>query len=397
MRATTRLNKDHRGVTMRFSAIIASLVGTLASAGPLWAQGAPLPWGQSSDMLAWQVFTQIAGPAGIPGVKRVVFETWASDPDIYVAAGATPKWPDISQPKLLQASQLGLVRNSLKPMPHIITPGECQPPNDPKAGNFPANQCIGEEVRRNWSSFQYIVANKLYSIAGLKQAFVDKLNVDFPADAIEVKADWVKVPVVVEWINSTIKPNPPLTADSVRNLYYTNTASDGQEYALVGLAISSKQVKDWLWATFEHQLSPGRCDDVGCHDNFAAATANVAPKNINGGKANQYYGTCPRNKAGAALLESAGLSPVWANYCLKGSQIAFMAGSKPTILGNSVVERINAGVPILKSSCITCHSYAAFDNSGSANGVFGGVGNPDKSHMQGMSQNDFIWGLLGAN
>jgi hypothetical protein len=40
---------------------------------------------------------------------------------------------------------------------------------------------------------------------------------------------------------------------------------------------------------------------------------------------------------------------------------------QPTILGNSVIERINVGVPIKQSSCITCHAYASFDKTGLAN------------------------------
>jgi hypothetical protein len=382
---------------MRFAKIIATLLCTAAGTGAAFAQGAPLPWGESSDELAWQVFTQIVAPTGVPGSKAVMFETWASDPDIYVPAGQQPHWPGINEPKRLQPSQLAIARNASKPGPHIITPNQCQPPNDPQSGNFPSGQCIGEEVRRNWSSYQYIVSNKLWSTAGLKQAFADKLDVDFPADAIEAKGDWAKVDVVRDWINDTIKPNPPLTTDDVRKRYHVNVASDGQEYALLGLAISSKQVKDWLWATWEHELSPGRCDDIGCRDKFGAADADVKPKNVNGGAPNQYYGKCERSKAGKALLDAAGLGAVWENYCLKGSQITFTDKSEPTVLGNSVVERINAGVPIPQSSCITCHSYAGFANDGTPNGVFGGIGDTNKAHLQGIRQNDFLWGLLGAN
>jgi len=381
---------------MRFAKIMATLLCTAAGTSAAFAQSGPLPWGQSPDMLAWQVFTQIAAPTGVPGSKGVMFESWASDSDIYVPAGQQPHWPGIDAPKRLQPSLLAVALNAGKPGPHVIAPGDCQPPNDPQAGNFPANQCIGEEVRRNWSSYQYIVSNKLWSTDGLKQAFADKLDVDLPADAIEVKGDWAKVDVVRDWINTTIKPNPPLTTADVRKLYHVNNASDGQEYALLGLAISSKQVKDWLWATWEHQLSPGRCDDIGCRDDFGAADADVKPRNVNGGAPNQYYGKCERSKAGKALLDAAGLASVWENYCLKGAQFTFTEQSQPTRLGNSVVERINAGVPILKSSCVTCHAYAGFANDGTPNNPFEDIGDPNPAHLQGIRQNDFLWGVLFA-
>jgi hypothetical protein len=345
---------------------------------------------------------QIASPAGIPGSRNVAFETWASDQDIYVAPPQTPRWPGVAAPKKMDRSLLGAVVASGRPTPHVITPGQCAPPQDPGAGNFPPTACIGEEVRRNWSSFQYIVANNLYTAAGLAAAYARGFKVDLPADAVEVKGDWVKVNDLVTWINTTINPAPPLTVDRVRQLYHTNTASDGTgtfEYALVGVAMSSKQIKDWVWATFEHQLSPGRCDDIGCHDAFGAVIANVAPKNTGGGQPNQYYGTCEKNAATKAMFENAGLSPVWQNYCLKGSQVTFTAGNTATLLGNSVVERINAAVPLTASSCITCHSYAAYGSSGAPFTDMlqtKPIGAFDASKLGQAKQSDFLWGILNA-
>src|ERR1700683_4109862 len=78
-----------------------SLLGVTESFG----QGAILPWGQSSDQVAWELYTQVTAPSGIPGSKNVEFETWASDDDIYNTT--PPKWPTINAPKILQASSLG--------------------------------------------------------------------------------------------------------------------------------------------------------------------------------------------------------------------------------------------------------------------------------------------------
>ena len=80
-------------------AIVAALVGVSSSAS---AQGVTLPWGQSSDMVGWTEFARITAPSG--QAKKVEFETWATDEDIYVKDPAV--WPGINQPKILQTSAL---------------------------------------------------------------------------------------------------------------------------------------------------------------------------------------------------------------------------------------------------------------------------------------------------
>jgi hypothetical protein len=67
---------------------------------------------------------------------------------------------------------------------------------------------------------------------------------------------------------------------------------------------------------------------------------------------------------------------------------------KNIILGNSVIERINAGVPVLQSSCITCHAYASFDSTGNTGGPPSppAVGPVNQQLLNGLKTNDFIWG-----
>src|ERR1700687_2335699 len=130
--------------------VLTTVVGGLAL-----AQGTSLPWGQSSDMVAWEVFVQVMAPSGNPQTTNVEFETWASDEDIY--RKSPPQWPIVGTSKQLLASVLGSqrLRHGLRPL--IVAPGQCTSPATPAAGGFPADGCIGEEVRRNWASFQYIV------------------------------------------------------------------------------------------------------------------------------------------------------------------------------------------------------------------------------------------------
>jgi hypothetical protein len=170
---------------------------------------------------------------------------------------------------------------------------------------------------------------------------------------------------------------------------------------LVAFHFSSKQIKNWVWSDFEHELNPGRCDDTGCHDSFGAQVKDVPAKNSRGPNGqdlngNQDYGECVKSDAIEQMMKNAGTTDQWRHYCLKGTQITFVnADGTPSLLGNSVIERIAADVPVLSSSCITCHANAAFKKDGSSNSVPGGpVGAFNPASINGMIQNDFIWGIF---
>ena len=383
-------------ILTRSFAIATSLC--LFGAASALAQGSNLPWGQSSDQVGWEAFVQVTAPSGIPGSKNVEFETWASDEDLYLTN--PPKWPVAPAAKVLHPSALALLRAPPGPTPEVISPGGCSDPSNPDAGKFPKGACIGEEVRRNWASFQYIVGNNLFTRSGLAAAAAKKFVVDMPADSIEVKGDWVKFAALKAWLKTAI--NKDLTDDQIRALYHVNTVkeSDGDtEYALVAFHFSSKQIKNWVWSDFEHELNPGRCDDTGCHDSFGTQIKDVPKKNSRGSNdqdinGNQDYGACAKSDALELMMKNAGIGDEWRHYCLKGTQITFVnADGSPSVLGNSVIERIDAGVPILKSSCITCHGYAAFRMNGQAGPPRAVLGEVDKSLLDGMVLNDFIWGI----
>ncbi|PKA38775.1 hypothetical protein CWR43_36400 [Rhizobium sullae] len=156
---------------------------------------------------------------------------------------------------------------------------------------------------------------------------------------MEVKANWV----------------PADEVDSAD--YYVSEAPDGKKYALIAMHISSKVLPNWTWATFEHQNNPGRCDYTGCHDAYGAVVADVDANDV----PDRPYSACAKNDALKAMMGSAGLSPVWEHYCLKGSQTDFVSATGlPTHLGNSVTEAGFADT----SSCITCHARAAVNAKG---------------------------------
>ena len=104
----------------------------------------------------------------------------------------------------------------------------------------------------------------------------------------------------------------------VPQLYHVNTAN-GVQYALVSMHVISELVPNWTWATFEHRFNPGRCDVIGCQDNFGAQTAFVPSNRV----ADQGYPDCVKTAALTALMSSANIDPVYKNYCLKDSQTDF--------------------------------------------------------------------------
>jgi hypothetical protein len=356
---------------VRFASLVVVMLGICGAAilAPS-ATFAYVDWGQSSDMVAWEVFAQAVASAGASGNKQLEFETWASDDDIY--AKSPPQWPAIGA----------------RPVP-----AKCRQNFDrgaARAAGFPNDGCIMEDVRRNWAAYRYIVSHELYSKEGLARAFQQDFKVDLPSDSVQIKADWVKTRDLARWLH--------FDEEDIRLNYYTKTEQDGAtavEYALISLHLNSKRWKNWLWATFEHRLNPGRCDDLGCHDTFGAATPHVNSQ----AQANQNYGDCPKSVALTALFANVGLDILWLNYCLKGSQVAFTKeDGRPTLLGNSVIDRINGHIPVLHSSCMTCHALASFGKAGEVNGAGAAdaIGDVDLSRLHGYLTNGFVWGITKA-
>ena len=396
--------------TMRATLILMAALAMLAlSVSPpahaRAAKGAPAPVGSSggvlasglhSDQVAWQRFTATVAPAG---KGRVAYETWAADEDIYTA---TPAWPGEAALERKRLRQ-GLLQRMVGP--HALRTGgadsHCGAVVNAAAGNFPPRllgpgqqPCYSEEVRRNLASYRYIVQNQLNTQAGLAAAFKKAQSgwrVALPEDAVEVKADWVPVDTIIAWMG---RNGVALSAGQVRAQYYT-TVSQGTSFALVSLHISAKDAPNWLWASFEHRRNPGRCDTMGCNDRFGSEHARIAPARL----ANTQYPPCTRTAALEKMARDARLAEVWGNYCLKASEIAFVtAEGAPLMNGGSFTERVAAGIPINKSSCIACHASAGFGRDGRAytklmlSRPMGNVQLPPD-----VVANDFNWGILSIN
>ncbi|NJL27720.1 MAG: hypothetical protein HC897_07410 [Thermoanaerobaculia bacterium] len=121
-----------------------------------------------------------------------------------------------------------------------------------------------EIVYRNKATFDYIVENGLWYVEGVEQAFQNGLVYDFPVGAIEVKTNWYLL--TAEQATSGRYFTMTLTSES--RVDGSVVSSEETVYGLVAMHLSTKDLPNWFWSTFEHIDNPGRCDFIGCHDSF---------------------------------------------------------------------------------------------------------------------------------
>jgi hypothetical protein len=182
------------------------------------------------------------------------------------------------------------------------------------------------EIRLDRTAYEFIRAQRLYDREGQLQAARSAQGVSFPGGATEVKAKW----------------RPILESERARYHSLRITRADGssQLYGLTALAMASKVLPTWFWATFEHVDNPSLADGEGwklpSRDRFACGTAPP---------------DCNRIPRGLGLEGT-----VWANYRLRGTQTDFVdPAGEPTRLANSELE---AGFQTT-ASCMTCHARAS--------------------------------------
>jgi hypothetical protein len=325
-----------------------------------------------TDKFVWEVFVKI-NQAAKNGTNDTVWETWASDQDTFPAQPdpkKPPVWPgNAARKKNLQPSHQQVIRRKLlEASPHRLFLREIGRsvhllPQIIEGG--------GEEVRRNKPDFDFIIKNNLWYLEGLQAAFQKGDPIVFPIPSIEIKAQW----------------KPITDADKPR--FHWNVDSNNKLFGLVALHIMTKDLPNWVWATWEQVDNPNRCKILGCHDSFGLTKdGKVSP-------------------ALQALFTQAGMGSEWANYRLDGTQIEFTDSTgRPTLLGNSIIE---AGF-VQTSSCITCHARATFDATGSPLSIF----RPDGQSYNGTPdpnwffttasppkplylQGDFVWSFFLAS
>jgi hypothetical protein len=301
-----------------------------AGASGRLADDSPAHIRQHADEYAWRLFIALdraadpepRGPErgrvlGAPG--PVLWETWMSARQVYREDGADPgPW------KVAHASSEPRFETfSLKDFPrvrHVVT-GRMVDGFDPRAGSRRLT-----EIRLDRTAYEFIRSRELYDLEGQRRAAISAQGVSFPSGATEVKAKWRPI------------------AESERARYHSLRVlqSDGstQLYGLTALAIATKVLPNWFWATFEHVDNPSLAGSEGwqlpSRDRFACAGERA---------------DCNRIPGGIGLEGS-----VWENYRLRGTQTDFVdAAGEPQRLANSELE---AGFQTT-GSCMTCHARAS--------------------------------------
>lgn len=310
------------------------------------------------DRFAWELFVRINRPAN-DGTRNVIWETWASSDDIFADPNKVPVWPSQGTETKKLSPNLRQQDAFREFMRQRLAPGTAAP-------EFHPSGIGGNEVRMNRPAFDYVVANELYHLDGQEKAFRDGKKIDLPVLAKEIKASWKEI----------------READKPR---YHWQPYQGKIYGLIALHITTKDVPQWFWCTFEHVDNPRRGAVVPSVDAFGLkADGSIS-------------------EALGALYQEAGLGDTWKNYRLNGSQINFTdTQGRPTILANSIIEDGFEAA----SSCVTCHAMATVDSGGGRLSFFPPqTGTPDPAWFEDTTvtpaqrrfiQLDFVWSFFRA-
>ena len=340
---------------------------------------------------AWRIWVAAACPVNQNEYPFVVWENWLEQAQMYPLNPAKVlKVPNslaktTASPRLLHASPLALVKN---PGLGITVPGllggadqNCNaasiPPKDqPKL-------VICEEVREGGSTEDYIAGTNIWNRRGQMQLASTRGEIQFPKSSVEIKADWIEL----SSIGLSCDTLPP----GFRNSIHVEMIN-GNCFALAGMHLISKLLDKWIWATFEPQNSitnPNRCKVLGCRDVFGSMPVTTK------GASTQLTPQLD------SLMTAAHLAPEWKNYRLDAVQIHFVGeGGNPTLLGNSIIEGENAGVPLKESSCISCHAVSSVKSDGTDGIKFlntiNPVGYPEPLPSSQWIRRDFVWSLFLA-
>lgn len=413
------------------------------------------PAASCPDSFAWKLFVDIV-QAGFWENWSTDRQTWPSDPWPRRQEGSPKKncCPSLVISNEVWPKHCPVFPGATKGMPaHVV-----QPAHNRHFGSFlsfledksklgkwddvPAilkSPVIGaiqnELIYRNKPMMGYIFDREMYHVEGLADIFDANVQalaafapyqarikgpdearrktpktaeVVFPIKSIMVKVNWLPVDIAPSLgIDPYDKDNPYIIMNLVP--VQANDAPTGKKVALkphilLSIHISSKDLPNWFWTTFEHVANQGRCDWLGCNDSFGYVNTQqiefdasavpalgeparnyTAPHKVTKtdnadlsafAPGKRYVnvdrisdrlaaifkardiatGTGP-NKSGRPTQQDA----AWRSYRLKGSQTDFVTPrGRPTKLGNSVTE---AGF-VNSASCITCHSRSSIDQAG---------------------------------
>jgi hypothetical protein len=302
----------------------------------------------------WPARTNVRGepdPSKTFGVSGpVVWQTWKTSQDTYVAPGLKPvPWDQgpVVEPPALQSDMID---------GKVLTD---------KNGNP-----VTYEVRLNQDTFGYILSRKLYTSAGQMQLLQKGAQpVQFPDPSMEVKAAW-------RLLGANDDPTHYLTT----TVQYQGAV---RVLGLSGLHITSRALPQWVWTTFEQVENP-QTTGVNLLLPIPGAVQTI----------NQQ-------------MQSAFAGTRWAYYRLNGVQTAFLQNADAPPCPNNAKATCNANTQIetnfqLSSSCITCHSLASIGPGGKRHSFWnykggnqqGFVGKPPP--LKSDVSLEFVWSMREA-
>lgn len=404
MRLTTTLATLSTLFTLTGPALAEDCAAWFQSGAPKWEEPQDTRMALfEPDCYAWRLFIALNWPANIAGKVAdqnasfganapVVWETWrnasnrapdtafpmdGSDPgpwlDTVLVAQNADRFDAADEEPLQRAALIKLLEK--KGGPIVLF--------DPATAGLSRN-----ETRLSKGTYEFIRAEELYNVEGqVAKSKAGLETIAFPPSAKEVKAQWR---VIAE-------------AEKPRFHWVEADGAQGKQiYGLTSLHITTKDLPNWFWATFEHIDNKAAHPGDGTHpaaegwllssvDRFACQGAPY---------------DCEAFPAGIGLENTH-----WQNYRLRGIQIDFFDSTgRATRLANSQPE----GGFQATSSCITCHALSSIDGAGKRIFFFGPEGGPvglpigwdedtekplgfrDENGKLLFTQLDFVWSLFRA-
>jgi len=199
----------------------------------------------------------------------------------------------------------------------------------------PTSDTFREDVALNPEAVKYVIEQGLIS-ENQQEGRDPSQPINFPKEAKEIKILWRK-----------------LTDDADYTRYYCQIDKQGTRWGLQSLHITTKDIPNWFWATFEHK------------DNFGGLVTYPPFSRVDSfGFKNDANGV-PQPTDDLKRLMKAYSLPVdlWTNYRLTGSQVDFTDGTgMPVIRGNNMIEGRLPGNPATQCSCMTCHARSTIGN-----------------------------------
>lgn len=369
----------------------------------------------------WQTFVYLTWPAsgtqpGQPDPQATyganaatVWETFRPHDTVFLPNGATPApWGNapLGRTRTKMAGPLVRTLNNTSKQFRLLNTGEATPLSETQQAGGGAlydqnGQVVYYEMLLNQTEFNYIVNNQLYQ-AQTQNQFAQKVGIELPTNAIEVKAAWK----VLSAQEASAKPLRFHTAQAM--VPGSNTPVT---VGLVGLHVmvmpDNNTFEQGFWATFQQldnaplQSAPGKGPysfyNANCTSNCTvnSKTATGVPTQVM-----QVFGASPEaqavNAAMVQQMQSQTPNAPWQFYQLLNVQWpnSGQAINKPgmtTPLPNGSPNTNTLMNPVLETflqtpntSCLGCHTYASATGPGSYGSGYSFLFGHAKTAPQGL-------------